>query len=346
MSFEKELTAALSSRGRDPKSLSIIVPCFNEQDVLGKLYQRLSLVLADLHIPYEIIAVDDGSKDLTWSMLTQMALEDEHFKIARLSRNYGHQMALTCGLDLAGGEVVLILDADLQDPPELLPAMLAKWKEGYGVVYGRRSRRKGESPWKLFFAYAFYRLISRIAKVDIPQDAGDFRLMDRKAVDALLTLRERHRFIRGLVSWIGFPQTAVRYERQERAAGESKYPVRKSLKLALDAITGFSGAPLRLALYFGMLFGIVAACLSVSAMWMSMRNETVPSYILLLAAVFLVGSLQSFVLGVMGEYLGRILEQGQGRPLYILDEVRGTGIAKESSLLQFSQEVSQRRVAR
>ena len=315
-----------------PKNLSIVIPCFNEQEVLPKLRERLQDVLATCGVPnIEVILVDDGSRDTTWDIMCEIAEEDSRFKVIRLSRNYGHQMALTAGLDQAVGEVVLIIDADLQDPPELLPDMLAKWQEGFDVIYGQRRSREGETWSKRFFAYSFYRIISNITGIYIPVDTGDFRLMDGRAVAALLSLRERHRFIRGMVSWIGFRQVPLMYERKERAAGETKYPFRKSLKLAFDAITSFSYAPLRLASYLGVGLSMFAFLYIIIVFALKLMHINFPGYTSLMASILLLGGVQLMVLGIIGEYVGRIFEQGQGRPLYLIAEMHGEPIKEKTS---------------
>jgi glycosyltransferase involved in cell wall biosynthesis len=234
-------------RNRAPESISLVIPCYNEEDVLPELRRRLQELVAQYSCPVEVVLIDDGSKDQTWNIINQYATEDNFIKAIRLSRNFGHQTAITCGLDQTRGEVVVILDADLQDPPELIPDMIKEWSDGYDVVYGQRKKRAGESLSKKFFAFAFYRIFEKIAGLQVPKDTGDFRLMDRRAVDALQSLRERHRFVRGMVSWIGYHQKALQYDRPERFAGVTKYPFRKSLFLAIDAITSFTYAPLRLA---------------------------------------------------------------------------------------------------
>ena len=239
-------------RNRAPNSLSLVIPCYNEEDVLPELRRRLQELVAQYSFPVEVVLVDDGSKDKTWPLICQYSQEDTFIKAVRLARNFGHQTAITCGLDQTRGEVVVILDADLQDPPELIPEMINEWKDGYDVVYGQRRKRSGESAAKKFFAFAFYRIFEKIAGLQVPRDTGDFRLMDRRAVDALQSLRERHRFVRGMVSWIGYHQKAIQYDRPERFAGVTKYPFRKSLFLAIDAITSFTYAPLRLASYLGL----------------------------------------------------------------------------------------------
>ena len=313
----------LEPRPRMPESLSVVVPCYNEEEVLGELLRRLNMVLEGLGIAYEIVLVDDGSKDRTWELMQEAQRTDARLKVIRLSRNYGHQLALSCGLDQARGDVVLIIDADLQDPPELLPEMLRKWQEGYDVVYGQRTQRQGEGLMKRFLAFAFYRLISHITKANIPRDTGDFRLMDRRALDALRSLRERHRFVRGMVSWIGFQQTPIHYQRPNRYAGETKYPVKKSLLLAFDAITSFSYAPLRLASYMGAGVSIFAFIYIVIVFVLKAEGINLPGYTSMMASILLLGGMQLLVLGIMGEYIGRIFEQGQGRPLYLVEKIQG-----------------------
>ena len=314
---------SLTPRSSNPVSLSVVAPCFNEEEVIHTLHKRLTEVLVSVGIPYEIVLVDDGSKDKTWPMMQEMSLKDPHLKCIKLSRNFGHQMALTCGLDQATGEVILVIDADLQDPPELLPKMIEKWKEGYDVVYGKRTSRAGETALKKFFAFSFYRILTRIAGVHIPEDTGDFRLLSRPALNALLSLRERHRFIRGMVSWVGFAQTPINYERSERFAGETKYPFRKSLILAFNAIVSFSYIPLRLASYLGFGTSIFAGIYIVLIIALKILGINVPGYTSMMATILLLGGSQLVVLGIMGEYIGRIFEQGQNRPLYLVDSIAG-----------------------
>jgi dolichol-phosphate mannosyltransferase len=301
----------------------VVAPCYNEEEVIHTLLSRLTEVLKSVNIPYEIVLVDDGSRDRTWELMQGLAASDSHLKCIKLSRNFGHQMALTCGLDQAAGEVILVIDADLQDPPELLPKMIEKWNEGYDVVYGKRSGRAGETAAKKFFAYAFYRILTRIAGVSIPEDTGDFRLVSRPALNALLSLRERHRFIRGMVSWVGFAQTPIHYQRSERFAGETKYPFRKSLILAFNAIVSFSYIPLRIASYLGFGVSIFAAMYIVIIIGLKIMGINVPGYTSMMATILLLGGSQLLVLGIMGEYIGRIFEQGQNRPLYLVDSIAG-----------------------
>lgn len=315
-------------RNREPQSISLVIPCYNEQDVLPELHRRLQELVAQYSCPVEVVLIDDGSKDQTWPLLHQYALEDNFIKAIRLSRNFGHQTAITCGLDQTRGEVVVILDADLQDPPELIPEMIKEWSDGYDVVYGQRRKREGEALSKKFFAFAFYRIFEKIAGLEVPRDTGDFRLMDRRAVDALQSLRERHRFVRGMVSWIGYHQKALQYDRPERFAGVTKYPFRKSLFLAIDAITSFTYAPLRLASYLGVATSALAFLYIVVVVLLKVLGINVPGYTSIMASILLLGGVQLTILGILGEYVGRIFEQGQQRPLYLVDQITGEPLEK------------------
>ena len=317
-------------RNRAPLSMSLVIPCYNEEDVLPELRRRLKDLVSKYSFPIEVVLIDDGSKDNTWPMIHSYSQEDGFIKAVRLARNFGHQTAITCGLDQTRGEVVVILDADLQDPPELIPEMLQEWSEGYDVVYGQRRKRAGESTSKKFFAFAFYRIFEKIAGLKVPRDTGDFRLMDRRAVDALQSLRERHRFVRGMVSWIGYHQKAVQYDRPERFAGVTKYPFRKSLFLAIDAITSFTYAPLRLASYLGLATSALAFLYIVVVVALKLVGISFPGYTSIMAAILLLGGVQLTVLGILGEYVGRIFEQGQQRPLYLVDQVQGEPLAHTS----------------
>ena len=306
-------------------ALSIVVPCFNEQECLPTLHQRLSAAArAATGEDYELVLVNDGSKDNSWRVMQDLATGDPHLVAVNLSRNHGHQLALTAGLDLARGEIMLIIDADLQDPPELLGDMLAAMREqGADVVYGVRSSRSGETRFKRATAHAFYRMLARATEVDIPLDAGDFRLMSRRAVDALLAMPEQARFVRGMVAWIGFKQVPFAYQRDERLAGASKYPLSKMVRFALDALTGFSSAPLKLASHAGLAlaFGSVLIILYILAAWASGR--TIQGWTSLMLVVVSLGAVQMFVLALMGEYIGRLYSQSKNRPLYIVQDVVG-----------------------
>ncbi len=310
-------------RNRNPLSVSLVIPCFNEEEVLPELRRRLQQIIANYPFPFEVVLIDDGSRDQTWPLICQYSLEDGFIKAIRLARNFGHQTAITCGLDQTRGEVVVILDADLQDPPELIPEMLERWKEGYDVVYGQRRKRDGESPSKLFFAFAFYRIFEKLVGFSVPRDTGDFRLMDRRAVNALQSLREKHRFVRGMVSWIGHHQIAVQYDRPERFAGTTKYPFRKSLFLAIDAITSFTYAPLRVASYLGVATSMLAFIYIAVVILLKILGYNFYGYTSIMASILLLGGVQLTVLGIIGEYVGRIFEQGQQRPLYLIDRIQG-----------------------
>ncbi len=313
--------------------LSIVVPCFNEEACLPELRQRLgAAALQAVGDDYELVLVNDGSRDGSWPIMQRMAAEDPHVVAVNLSRNHGHQLALTAGLDLCRGDTILIIDADLQDPPELLPAMLACMRDQQAdVVYGVRKSRAGETALKRASAHGFYRLLSRATEVDIPVDAGDFRLMSRRALDALLAMPEQARFIRGMVAWIGFRQVPFAYDRQQRFAGETKYPFKRMLRFALDALTGFSSAPLKLATHAGLWLaaGSVLLILYIAYAWIA--GESIPGWTSLMAVVLVLGAMQMFVLALMGEYIGRLYNEAKGRPLYIVQEVAG-GERREARL--------------
>ena len=306
-------------------ALSIVVPCFNEEACLPELHQRLGAAARSVAADdYELVLVNDGSRDGTWDMMERLAGEDPHVVAVNLSRNHGHQLALTAGLDLCRGQAILIIDADLQDPPELLPSMLAAMREQEAdVVYGVRKSRAGETAFKRATAHGFYRLLSRATEVDIPLDAGDFRLMSRRALDALLAMPEQARFIRGMVAWIGFRQVPFAYDRAERFAGATKYPFKKMLRFAFDALTGFSSAPLKLASHAGLLLsaGSVLLILYIAYAWISGQN--IQGWTSLMLVVVVLGAVQMFVLALMGEYIGRLYNEAKRRPLYIIQEVAG-----------------------
>jgi dolichol-phosphate mannosyltransferase len=308
-------------------ALSIVVPCFNEEACLPALHERLSAAARSAVLDdYEIVLVNDGSRDGSWPLMRQMAADDRHVVAVNLSRNHGHQLALTAGLDLCRGEMVLIIDADLQDPPELLPQMIETLRrEGADVVYGVRGSRSGETAFKRATAHGFYRLLSRATEVDIPLDTGDFRLMSRRALDALLAMPEQARFIRGMVAWIGFRQVPFAYDRQERFAGETKYPFGKMLRFALDALTSFSSAPLKLASHAGLLLSIGSVLLILYIGWAWLAGQSIQGWTSLMLVVVVLGAVQMFVLALMGEYIGRLYNEAKGRPLYIVQEIAGGG---------------------
>jgi dolichol-phosphate mannosyltransferase len=303
--------------------ISVALPVFNEEDNLDELYERLTRALTSTGRTWEIVFVDDGSADSSFAKMAAFAKADPRVRALRFSRNFGHQMALTAGVDAARGRVVAVMDADLQDPPELLSEMLKKVDEGYEVVYARRTKREGESAFKLWTAHAFYRLLKRWTNVDIPVDVGDFRLMGPNAVAAFRRLRERHRFIRGMTAWVGFRQTGVAYVRPPRTRGETKFPLRKMLRFALDGLTSFSHVPLQLATWLGFAVSFFAFLyiLVVLALWALSIN--VPGWTTLMVFVLLLGGVQLMVIGVLGEYLGRIYDEVKGRPLYLVAEEVG-----------------------
>jgi len=309
-----------------PNLLSVVVPAMNEAEGIGEFHRRTSSVLGGVEdLEYEIVYVDDGSTDETWDRLAALAAGDHHVRVLKLSRNFGHQIAISAGLDRARGDAIVVIDSDLQDPPEVIPAMVARWREGYDVVYGRRSQRAGESRFKLVTAAAFYRIFRRLTKLDIPLDVGDFRLVSRRVADELRSMREKDRFVRGLVSWVGFRQVAVEYERDARFAGTTKYPLRKMLRFALDGITSFTTSPLRLASWLGFLASFLAFLylLSVPIQWLF--HVTVPGFSTIMVAILFLGGVQLICLGIIGEYIGRIFNETKPRPLYIVAETAGGG---------------------
>jgi len=305
--------------------LSIVVPCFNEQDCLAELHQRLSAAARQaVGEDYELVLVNDGSRDSSWPTMQRLAKEDPRLVAVNLSRNHGHQLALTAGLDLCRGEIILIIDADLQDPPDLLSAMIETMREaGADVVYGVRRSRAGETAFKRATAHGFYRLLSRATEVDIPLDAGDFRLMSRRALDALLAMPEQARFIRGMVAWIGFRQVPFAYDRQERFAGETKYPIKKMIRFAFDALTGFSSAPLKLASHAGLWLSLGSVLLILYIAYAWVAGHSIQGWTSLMLVVVILGAIQMFVLALMGEYIGRLYNEAKRRPLYVVQEVAG-----------------------
>ncbi len=298
---------------------SIVAPIYNEIGNLPELYRRVKQTLDQTGEIWELILVDDGSTDGSTDEIRKLAAQDERVKAVIFVRNFGHQIAVTAGLDYAQGEAVVIIDADLQDPPEVILDMLAKWKEGYEVVYAQRAEREGETWFKLISASIFYRMIYRITDVKIPMDTGDFRLLDRKVVDIMVRMRERHRFLRGMSSWVGFKQTGVTYKRAARYSGVTKYPFRKMLKFASDAITSFSYFPLQLATYLGFVSaGISIIAIPVVVILRIVGFHAFAGQASTLIAVLFLGGVQLISLGILGEYIGRIYDEAKGRPLYIV----------------------------
>jgi len=305
--------------------LSIVVPCYNEEACLDLLHRRLSAAaLAAVGQDYEIVLVNDGSKDGSWPLMQELSAGDPRLTCVNLSRNHGHQLALTAGLDLARGDLILIVDADLQDPPELLGPMLETMRaQEADVVYGVRGSRAGETKFKKATAHAFYRLLASATEIDIPLDAGDFRLMTRRALDVLLAMPEQARFIRGMVAWIGFRQVPFTYDRAERAAGETKYPLSKMLRFAFDALTGFSSAPLKLASHAGLLLSLGSLLILFYIAYAFVSGQSIQGWTSLMLVVVILGAVQMFVLAMMGEYIGRLYSQAKQRPLYIVSDIAG-----------------------
>jgi glycosyltransferase involved in cell wall biosynthesis len=301
---------------------SIVAPVFNEEEVLLEFYRRTSAVMEQLDGPAELILVFDGSRDRSPDIGRELRAKDPRVKIINFSRNFGHQIAITAGIDYAQGDAVIFLDADLQDPPEVILNLVAKWKDGFQVVYAQRAKRKGETFFKLFTATLFYRIIRRLASIDIPPDTGDFRLIDRQVVLAMRQLREHDRFMRGLSVWVGFKQTGILYDRQERFAGATQYPLRRMVKLAVDAITGFSYVPLQLATTIGLwISGLALLSIPVvAALRVVLGRDFFGGQASTLISVLFLGGVQLIFLGIIGEYLGRIYDEVKNRPLYIVTE--------------------------
>jgi len=298
---------------------TIIVPVYNEEAVIQESYRRLTRVMESTGEPYELLFINDGSEDRTAELIEGFAEKDECVELLDFSRNFGHQIAITAGMDYARGDAIVIIDADLQDPPELIPKMIEKWQEGYEVVYAKRSQRKGETLFKKWTAALFYRLIGAMAEVKIPLDTGDFRLMDRKVCDAMQSIREKNRFVRGLVSWVGFRQTAIEYVREERYAGETKYSLKKMLRFSMDGITSFSYKPLKMATYLGFLVSSVSfVYLIVSLGQKIFTASTVAGWSALIACLMLLNGVILIFIGILGEYIGRIYDETKNRPLYVL----------------------------
>jgi dolichol-phosphate mannosyltransferase len=303
--------------------LSVVVPLHNEEGTIDQLYRRVSAALD--HVPFELLLVNDASTDDTPRLIDALADSDPRVRVIHLSRNFGHQAALSAGLEHAAGGAVAMLDGDLQDPPELIETMLGHWRRGSDVVYAVRTERAGEGWVKLKTASWFYRLFARLSEVALPENSGDFRLLDRRALDALLSMRERNRFLRGMTVWIGFTQTAVAYQRDARFAGETKYTMRKMLKFSFDAITSFSWMPLQFATVLGFLFSGLAFLIIPVVIVLRIAGETIPGFATVLCVVLLLGGIQLITAGIIGEYVGRIYDEVKRRPLYLVGSTRNLG---------------------
>ena len=300
---------------------SIVAPVFNERETLPHFYEQVIHVMEDVGESFELVLINDGSTDGSYTLLQELHERDPRVHVVDFSRNFGHQIAISAGLDHAKGDAVVILDSDLQDPPSVIPRLIERWKGGVEVVYAQRTRREGETPFKLLTASAFYRLISRITSINIPRNTGDFRLLDRSVVNALVAMREQHRFMRGLSAWVGFRQEAVSYERHERFAGTTKYPLSKMLRFSLDAITSFSHVPLQLATSFGFLLAGLSLLGILIAIFLRLVTGAIVGQASTLILVLFLGGIQLIFLGVIGEYLGRIYDEVRARPLYIVRKI-------------------------
>jgi len=320
LQLDLKLDPESAQRTADPL-VSIVIPAFNEELTIATTFNRLNRVLLELQIDFELIFVNDGSRDQTLPLLLRLAHDHPEVRVIDFSRNFGHQIAVTAGIDHARGDVVILIDADLQDPPELIGAFLAKWREGYDVVYAVRQSREGETWFKTWSARLFYRLLHRMTDIDIPLDTGDFRLMSRQVARTLSSIREHHRFLRGMVSWVGFRQTGIPYVRAERYAGESKYPLRKMLKFSMDGMTSFSFKPLQIATQLGMIvamFGFMGIILVVVEK--VFLHTTAIGWASLMVVILFLGGIQLLMLGIVGEYMGRIYDEVRDRPMYIVRE--------------------------
>jgi glycosyltransferase involved in cell wall biosynthesis len=303
--------------------LCVIVPAFNESEGLREFHARLGAVLDRLDFEGEVLYVDDGSKDDTYAIMRELREADPRVATLRLSRNFGKELALTAGLDAADADAVIVIDADLQDPPELIPAFVQHWREGYDVVYGTRSKRAGETRLKKFTSAAFYRIMQRLSATPLPRDTGDFRLMSRRAVDAIKQLRERQRFMKGLFTWVGYRQMAMVYDREPRFAGSSKFNYWRLWNFALEGITSFSGAPLKIATYVGVFTALLAFGFGIVVLGKALLfGDPVRGYPSLMLVVLFLGGVQLMALGMVGEYLGRLYMEAKQRPLYLIDEWR------------------------
>ncbi|WP_291995016.1 glycosyltransferase family 2 protein [Candidatus Accumulibacter sp. ACC003] len=313
-------------------TISVVAPAYDEEAVIGEFYRRVTETLSAIGAPYEIVLVNDGSKDMTLPLMHAMRASDPRVTVVDLSRNFGKELALSAGLDHTSGDVVVVLDADLQDPPELIPELLAGWRQGYDVVYGVRSHREGESWMKKTTAQLFYRFIRRVSRVDIPQNTGDFRLMTRRVVHELSGLREQHRFMKGLFAWVGFPAKPMLYRRQPRLAGQSKWSYWHLWNLALEGITSFTIGPLKIATYLGLSVAVLSLLYAAVVIWKTlMYGDAVRGYPSLMAVVLFLGGVQLISVGVLGEYIGRIFDEVKQRPLYLVNHVLPSQLREPAS---------------
>lgn len=302
---------------------SVVVPMYNEEDVVIESYKRLKKVMDSTNVNYEIIFVNDGSKDRTSHIISEICEKDDKIKLIDFSRNFGHQIAITAGMDYSEGEAIVVIDGDLQDPPEVIPLMLEKWREGFDVVYGKRLERKGDSFFKKFTAAVFYRFLKKMTDVDIPVDTGDFRLIDRRVCEALKQVNERNRYIRGIISWLGFEQTGVEFSRDKRFAGVTKYPLKKMIRFAADAITSFSYKPLKLATYIGFTISMLSFFYLIYVLYLRFFTSiTIVGWTSILVVSLLSNGIILMMLGIIGGYIGRIYDEAKGRPLYIVRQIK------------------------
>jgi polyisoprenyl-phosphate glycosyltransferase len=310
---------------------SVVVPFYNEQEVVEESYYRLKKAMDAINESYELIFVNDGSRDRTGSIISKICESDNTVKFIDFSRNFGHQVAITAGMDFAEGEAIVVIDGDLQDPPEVIYKMIEKWREGYDVVYGKRIERKGDTFFKKLSAAVFYRFLKKMTDVDIPVDTGDFRLIDRKVCEALKQINERNRYIRGIISWLGFKQTGVEFVREKRFAGVTKYPLKKMLKFASDAITSFSYKPLKLATYVGFFMSILSFIYLLVVLYLKLfTNSTIQGWTSILVVSLFSNGVILMMLGIIGEYIGRIYDEAKGRPLYLIRQLKNFSEGKES----------------
>jgi len=301
---------------------SVVVPVYNEEEVIRETYKRLKAAMDNIKEEYEIIFVNDGSKDRTRDIIISMCETDKTIKFIDFSRNFGHQTAITAGMDFSCGQAVVVIDADLQDPPEIIAQMLKKWREGYDVVYGQRVKREGETFFKKITAKLFYRMLNKLTEVSIPVDTGDFRLIDRKVCEALKQINEKNRYIRGIISWLGFKSAPVEFVRERRFAGTTKYPLKKMLKFATDAIMSFSYKPLKIASYFGVFVSFISfAYLIVMIILKLTGSNFIQGWTSLIAISLFFNGIILIILGIIGEYIGRIYDEAKGRPLYVISEI-------------------------